>query len=612
MQQAATRKDVVVPQSVVTPRIAVVRLLIGLLQGAVLYFLYRAAKANAWPATEEYLFAPLLLVCVLVPVILISSLGHLEKRQIGIWILAAAIIIGAMGFYDIWRGGADYRFGSGENDGMHARFPSVLVFIFTAAGFFIAHSLVLAGALDKQRIARYPAYFEMGWKLLIQLKFSALFVGALWLVLWLGAALFMLVKLHFLKDLLRESWFVIPVTAFAFSCAMHITDVRPAIVRGIRTLLLVLLSWILPITALMIAGFLLSLPWTGLAPLWATRHATAVLLGAAAVLVILINAAFQNGEIASDVARIVRISARLAALSLLPITAIAIYSLGLRVNDYGWTTDRIIVAACLLVASCYALGYAWAACRKTGWLAPVAKVNVATAFVMLAVLLSLFSPVADPARLSVNHQMARFESGKIGADRFDFAYLKFEGARYGLAALEQLKIRSHGIDAALVREKAELALKKKNRWSSDEAMPPVDIAVNLSVWPKTARLPASFLHENWREFKQKWMLPSCLTQQEKECDAYPIDFNGDGKPEVLMVGSKPDIGAVLMMEKADGHWAAAGRLPQGLAGCEPLREKLRAGTFQVIAPRMKDLDIAGQHIEMPSGVEPDRLRCPSP
>ena len=76
MQQAATRKDVVVPQSVVTPKIAVARLLIGLLQGAVLYFLYRAAKANAWPATEEYLFAPLLLVCVLAPVILISSLGH--------------------------------------------------------------------------------------------------------------------------------------------------------------------------------------------------------------------------------------------------------------------------------------------------------------------------------------------------------------------------------------------------------------------------------------------------------------------------------------------------------------------------------------------------------
>jgi hypothetical protein len=55
------------------------------------------------------------------------------------------------------------------------------------------------------------------------------------------------------------------------------------------------MSWILPVAVVLVAGFICSLPFTGLAALWETRHATSVLLSAA-VLLVLINAAFQNGE----------------------------------------------------------------------------------------------------------------------------------------------------------------------------------------------------------------------------------------------------------------------------------------------------------------------------
>ena len=225
------------------------------------------------------------------------------------------------------------------------------------AGLFIVHTLVLASASDQKRIANYPTYFDCAWKLLVQMKFSVLFVGAVWIVLWLGASLFLLIRLNFFRDLLQESWFAIPVTVFAFACAVHLTDVRPVIVRGIRNLLLVLLSWILPVTLLIVGGFLVSLPFTGLAHLWATKHATALLLSSAAILVVLINTAFQNGTVEQDVAKILRVSARLACLLLVPLVGISAYALGLRVGEYGWTTDRIIAACCIVVASCYALGY---------------------------------------------------------------------------------------------------------------------------------------------------------------------------------------------------------------------------------------------------------------
>lgn len=601
MQGAAAGDDSSVPKSIVTNRTAVTRLVAGLVQGAILYFLYLSIRNNAWPATDGRAFAPLLTIALFVPVILVSGLGHLDAKRVWRWVIAASLIAGALGFYDVWRAGFQGNWYRVANTGPGV-VPSALLLFFTGVGFYIAHAMVLAAAADQRRIAGYPTYFETAWKLAIQIKFSALFVGVLWLVLWLGASLFMLVRLDFLKELLQRSWFVIPITAFAFSAAFHITDVRPGIVRGIRTLLLVLMSWLLPITTLIVAGFLVTLPWTGLAPLWATRHATAVLLGAAAVLVLLINAAFQGGQIGAHVARVLRLSARLAAVLLMPIVLIAVYSLGLRVQEYGWTIDRVIAATCLLVAGFYACGYLWAAIGRGEWLSRIAPTNVVTALVILLVLLGLFSPVADPARISVANQLARLETGKVAAAKFDFDYLKFEGARYGTEALNNLKANAQGPDAALLRERAEAALQKENRWASGDTGVKVaaasDIAASMTVWPAGSALPASFLSQNWEAHKEKWMLPQCLTVKNRKCEAYLIDFSGDGKADILLVGAETHLNPPVFMQDANGAWVVAATMPNALARCAELRQTLAQGTYRTVPPLYQDLDVAGQRLQI--------------
>jgi len=153
MPQTEIRRDSLIPESTVTRKFAIARLAIGAAQGIALYFLYQAVKANTWPATSEFLFAPLLLVCVLVPVMLISSLGHLENKQAAMWVLVAVAVISLLGFYDIWRGGVGYNFRFNQNNSAHVRYPSELLFVFVTAGFYIAHYLVLAGAIEHRRIA---------------------------------------------------------------------------------------------------------------------------------------------------------------------------------------------------------------------------------------------------------------------------------------------------------------------------------------------------------------------------------------------------------------------------------------------------------------------------
>lgn len=595
MQIAGADETSSIPESIVSGRVAQLRMLTGLLQGLILYTLYWSAKHATWPTEHPFLFIPLTMVFLLVPALFISAVGHVNSRRLAIWMIVATVVCTLLTMHDVWRstGSPDaWTSASGESRGYLFSWPLLFVL---SIGLYVAHSLVLAASADNRRIAHYPTYFEVAWKLCIQIKFSLLFVGVLWLILWLGSALFMLVKLDFLRHLLSRPWFFVTVTAFAFSVALHVTDVRPGIVRGIRSLLLVLMSWLLPVATLIVGGFVVSLPFVGLEPLWATRHATSVLLGAMAVLVLLINATFQGGELGTRIVRVLRIVARLACLLLLPMVLVAIYSLSLRVQQYGWSIDRVFAAACLVMATCYATGYFWAAIRRDTWLARIAPTNIVAAFVMLALLILLFSPVGDPARLSVASQLARLDAGKVMASAFDYNYLRFEGKRYGMEALQLLKERTTGPDASTISKQAGIALNKTNRWDPKDGNPVADAAsraADITVWPRSAKLPDGFLQQDWKIGEGG---PDCLRFRDQRCDAYLNDVNGDGRIDVLLKGpARYSEIEIFTRDTTDGRWKKTAVIYN--ARCEAITKALQEGRYQLAEPAYKDLEIDGRRL----------------
>ncbi|WP_296945440.1 DUF4153 domain-containing protein [uncultured Massilia sp.] len=589
------------PDSPATAQVGRSRLLLGLSQGLCLYLLYRAVKEQAWPADTPLLFAPLILVALYLPQVAISALGHMERRALLAWLGAAALVLAALGCYDAWRGADLPLTPLTPTRGAHAGprrspMPSALLLFQAAAGLFIAHSLVLAAARDRRRIAAYPTHFDLAWKLGVQLAFSAMFTGVTWLVLLLGAQLFDLVKLDFLSRLMREEWFAIPVSAFAFACAMHLTDVRPAIVRGIRGLLLVLLSWLLPVAVLLVGGFLLALPVTGLEPLWGTRRAASVLLCASAVFVVLINAAWQQGGDGHDVARVVRLATRIAAVLPAPLVLLAVHALFLRVREHGWTGDRVAAAACMLVAACYAAGYFRAALRP-GWLPALGWVNVATAFVVVGLLLALNSPLLDPARVAVASQVARLHAGKTPVDRFDFAWLRFDGARFGRAALDRLEreagSKPAGPDAARLRARIAAARKLASRWDARAPvpLPAPDLLANLRVRGAQA-LPAGLLDTDWASKPSAYLYPACLRAAGRQCDAVVLDLGNGGRPAVLLVDGD-DARAVVLGADAQGRWDLLGTVAFDPAPCADLLAGLAAGQVRSVAPVLQDIEVGG-------------------
>jgi hypothetical protein len=209
--------------------------------------------------------------------------------------------------------------------------------------------------------------------------------------------------------------------------------------------------------------------------------------------------------------------------------------------------------------------------------------------------LALFSPIADPARLSVADQVARLRSGRVPVESFDFAYLRFDGARYGREALETLKSAASGERAPLIMEKAEAALRLQSRGGKLSTAPqPQDIAANVTAYPQGRILPEAFVRQNWNAEPVKvWSLPQCLTDKSHKCDAFFVDLDADGVDDIVLV--EPGARSAVFNARQAGTWEMIGTWPYS---CPKVIEALRAGNFKAVPPVLNDVEIDGHRLHL--------------
>ncbi|MGV3578489.1 DUF4153 domain-containing protein [Brevundimonas sp.] len=549
--------------------VGLARLAIGLLQGIALYLLFRTAEGSGetWSYRHPETFAPLVLTALFLPPVLLAGVGRLRWNTLIVWGAVAAAMTGFLAWHDIARQAGDM-----------GRQGTPPLFAFSAAALFIAHHLVLPADRERRLIASYPAYFDAAWMAGVQLALSIAFAGAFWLLLFLGAALFNIIGLSFLGDLIQEAWFSFPLTGLAFATAVHLTDVRDGLIRGVRTIALMLLSWLLLVLTVLVGGFLAALPFTGLQGLWETGSATALILGAAGALTILINAAYQDGRPDNLPPAVLRVAVRVAAVLLTPLIVLAFWGLSLRIGQHGLTPDRIIATACALVGAAYAIGYGLGALvpfvrKDSPWMKALETTNIVTGVLVVAVVLALFSPLADPARLSVADQIDRLEKGKVAADQFDYAFLQFESGKAGRAALTRL-VASDDPEIAGRAAEASSAESAYDLRKTEEVTTPIMIA----MWPSGAPVPEGLIGEVSRDD------PRYDCRDEHACLATVVDLNNDGEDEILLA-TRGDL--ELMSPGSDGQWRHIGsyRLHGCTTGSTPPSPLalMRRGTIQAPA-----------------------------
>ncbi|WP_454713775.1 DUF4153 domain-containing protein [Caulobacter segnis] len=569
---------------------AVTRLAIGLAQGIALFLLQKADESKAWPATQPLLYAPLLVCALMVPMIPLAALSAMRRPALIAWSLIAAALATILAVHAAWTGAGPDRLGAGP--------LSPPLFIAVPALLFIAHHLVQPAEAVRKPVAPYSDYFDLVGTNAVRLFLSLAFTGAFWLLLFLAAALFKLIGIEAIQKLIGETAFAFPATGLMFAAAVHmavqLTEARAGLVRGVRTVALVLLAWLLPLMVVIAGGFLATLPFTGLAPLWGTKAATALLLAAAAALIILLNAAYQDGS--EPPHAILRWAARAASLLLIPIVVLAAYALWLRVDQYGLTPDRVFAAAYLAVAVGFTAGYTLAALRPGPWMKPLEPTNLIMALVSVLLLIALFTPIADPARLSVASQVKRLDANKVTPEKFDFQFLRFDSGRYGRDALDRLKASR---EAEIAKRAREALAQKEKAYTQTKRGP--DFA-NMTVYPAGKTLPASFRDQDWTAAGSD---STCLFAGMR-CSALVMDIDGDGTEEVLLAsGSVFDI-----FKSGDRGWRRMAQA-NGICPGVDIGAALKAGTVSLAEPRPRqDLIVGDQRLAVvPAG---DGCVAPAP
>lgn len=295
---------------------------------------------------------------------------------------------------------------------------------------------------------------------------SLVFTGVTFLLAWLIAGLFDLIGIDLLKELLQDEWFAWMLAGFAFGGAFGLLRERDRLVATLQRLVMVVFSVLAPVLAFALVVFLVSIPFTGLAGLWDSWvSAAALLLAASAGAILLANAVIADGRDQHAANPVLRWSALALVAVVLPLAVLAGFAMGIRIDEYGWTPERIWGAIAVGVAIAYGLGGWWSIWRGRGdFDDPLRPVQTSLAISVCGIALFLALPILDFGAISARSQLARLESGRVAPEKFDWAAMAFD---FGPAGRKRLADIARTGPAGW-REMAASALKSKDRWAVAE------------------------------------------------------------------------------------------------------------------------------------------------
>lgn len=526
-------------------------LLLGLVQGLLLLVLHLLVRRDVLvPATDMAWLWPGYAIAIGVPAALQLLLTDTSGRRLGWFALGLLVVLALTGAY------AGYTVGS---NGIYDPFDPLQPYMLTTfIGWYVLLPFVQAWLQTGRLRPDYPMLFEFAWNNGIVLLIAALFTGIFWALLGLWSGLFEILGVHLFRRLFFNVYFGHVATATVFAGALYIGRSHVAAVVTVRRVILAVFKSLLPLLAVIAVLFLAALPYMGLEALWATGQAAALMLMLQLLMLFFLNAVFQNGQGAAPYAPWLRTFMR-AAIVLLPVyTVLCLYALYLRVDQYGWTTERFWAALLMVVVGLHVFGYAGAALRRRGpWMAAMAPVNVTVAAIIVVLSVAVSSPLLNALRTSADSQVARLLEGEVGAQAFDYGYLRFDLGRPGIAALERLKDVADHPEADAIRTAAAEALERTQRYGFNPlAQTTAQAATHFSVYPEGATLSDSFLTHVVEH--GDWHLKQCI-QAKQRCAVLAADMNGDRRMDyvVFRISSRYDRFGGVYGDTAEG-WQLVG------------------------------------------------------
>lgn len=473
-------------------------------------------------------------------------------------------------------------------------FLSFLVLCFVPLPFIISAA--------QGRWSDYPRLFLAAWTIVIRYAAAWLFVGVVWLVIFLSDLLLSLVGIEALGDLVMLQPVALVITGLALGLAIAVVDELSDVVSPDLVLRLLRLL-VLPV-CIVLALFLLVLPVAGIEGVFTSFSAAATLLTIAALVATLVTAALDQSPEDQSRSPLILLPARVLALMLIVPSGLAAWAVWERVAQYGWTPDRVFAAVVAGLGLGYGLIYPGAVLLGRGWEARIRRGNVAMALALLAAAALLLTPVLDPQAIAARSQLARFEDGRLTVETLDLAALDQWG-RAGAAARAQLEQRAAepGQEALAARLAATPAQPVDVPEQEDPALR-AELVARMPLRPATATpLRDAVLAQLWTGELQEW---AGICRQ-----ALP-----DGRPRCAMVAGDfwpetPGDEVLVLLLDAEGYLRLSGfgeleggltrlgvsslgaSLPQGAAAQAALAAVLDLDQPVLVPAPLQVLDLPG-------------------
>ena len=345
------------------------------------------------------------------------------------------------------------------------RTPEIMEFPFLSGILAVLIAAPLFQTVRDEGALRFPyaRLHRHAWTDAVIGAASLFFTGINFLLFWLIATLFDVIGIDVVKDLIREEWFAWILAGFAFGGALGILRERDALVATLQKLVMVVFAVLAPVMAVALAAFLFSLPFTGLEGLWESDiPATPMLLLAGAGAILLVNAVIGDGRDESRSNIWLRRAALLLVLCILPLAVLAALSMGERIDQYGWTPERIWGVVAVAIAIAYGAVAWWAVFKgRVEFDEPLRPLQTGLAIGLCGLALFLALPIVDFGAISARSQLARLEAGKVKPEEFDWTAMAFDFGPKGREGLAEIAKTG----PAAQRSLAAYALKAKDRWA---------------------------------------------------------------------------------------------------------------------------------------------------
>ena len=551
---------------------------IGLLQGALCYLL----MTYLVPHNDGWLFYGMPATIAITSALLLTVVSF-KQRALWYWMALIFVVVLAMSVWLKWQVEDSDKWRQHE------------VFMFYGWRLLLMAMLALPWIQYSLHVsreqARYPHFYRQLWLNALTLLIVFVANGLFWLVLLLWSEMFKLVGIPFFSTLFFDTdWFGYVAFGLITALAVVLARTQSRLVTAVQKLLTFIATGLLPLVALLALMFILTLPFTGLEAI-SQRVSAAGLMSTLTLLLLLLMAIVREPQkealpYPGALRYLIKCSLIVAPIYML----IAGWSLWVRIQQYGWTPERLYGVLVVVVLLVWSVGYLASILRRgRNPLELQGPVILGVSLLALGLLVLLSSPVIDAWRISVNSHMGLYHSGKIKPDQVSLYMLDHSG-KPGRAALEALQK-----DVAFNQDsKRRRDLNSLLQGSRD----PVKELTATQLVSKVVIAPGSEKPDDafWTFVKaQGYRITSCAEQN--ACVLVSQDLNADGHPEQVLYAFGDGESLVFGMQKNKWDLLAVARLPEGFN-----KDKLlQAVANQQLgsAPRIwRDITIDGKRLPM--------------